>query len=782
MKIKTNKSIIQLTISLIFVSCIPIISLVIKSYKGLHNKNYIISSTESSFNLNKLSGRKYTIPSPTIFNNLNYVKEYISQTLIYKERKLRLSILGGRFSNSATYKNDKKKKASELASISSHIKRLHRYENQARATINYSIDSLIQENSLISKIVFIIKEHPYNYTIYLHDNGYVIPNINFFINSDNFTKLNYFNSVSNNIFNNNYRLNKNNVNLNSISLYSEEATVNAKAISLGGSSLAAALIKKVSFNAKVVIFDSTINSYRYATTISKKKIPEYIIDNPNQKFESNKSKQEILNTNFFKSININTNTLSGTNSSLNRIKNILINNYLPSYFNKHTGVIARPRVFYNKIYQFNSNKSLYLPLIILPIVSIDTSLISIMHLVQLKITKIKQKMLAVNRNTATEYFSNRSQTIENKILVEMIKIDNIQVLNDFTTLNNRHLGSMKHEITVRSDIDENTRTQLNNIVRNTKNNLNLSHEFNTTRINHTYLVNENNINEWISDEKRMTNINNILNARNHSEIDPNVYEDINSINYFITITNNPNYIDKNTKVVLLDKLYKLKDNYTRAMNNLSVKINFVKNKNSMISDISLIQKRIDELDKVNNSSTYNSLHTAIAKDIDDARKLIVDDSIITLEDKPNLLLKIDNLDERFQKKLRITSDRLSLAEQTRIIREDDKLINQENRNQENINNDLVMLYNEITDSTNVANISELSRLKNTMLDKISKLKDKIKTLDFSTQKIKTDFENKCIDELFAFLKETTEKKEKELSVIQDTLARVKEVVETLSDK
>ena len=147
---------------------------------------------------------------------------------------------------------------------------MHRYADQTRITIDNSTNSLIEENKIISKIILIIKSHPYTYVPYLNKKRLSIPNIGFFMNKNHFMNSKNLNSGIGNISNNEYCINQNNTTINSISLMVEEDGIDAKKVSAVGSSIYGSAFKKITFEAKTVIFDTSSNSFKYQTPTLRK--------------------------------------------------------------------------------------------------------------------------------------------------------------------------------------------------------------------------------------------------------------------------------------------------------------------------------------------------------------------------------------------------------------------------------------------------------------------------------------------------------------------------------
>ena len=263
MKVKNKKYIIGFISSLLLISSILVLVPIINNSIRAHTKNSILLDTSSKYKTKSISNNNKN-NAELLLNTLNYVKEYIAKTVIQKQEFIKVSILGGRIN-----KNDrtsKKYKESTIGWLSHNIKRINRFSLQTKATIDNSNRSLKSENDTISKIISLIKEHPYNYETYLNTDGYIIPNLNFLIKNNNLSNnLHYkISNISSNIFD----IKKTNDNLNSVSINSEEATISAKALSSTGKTLTNSLFRKTSFNANILTFNSYKNTYQYATTTS----------------------------------------------------------------------------------------------------------------------------------------------------------------------------------------------------------------------------------------------------------------------------------------------------------------------------------------------------------------------------------------------------------------------------------------------------------------------------------------------------------------------------------
>ena len=370
---KNNKVIIGIVSCFILVSSGSSIASFIKIHNFKNSKNTISLNITNSSNNEKILNNKSIESVTSLLNNLNYIYRYINSTVIIKEKLLRLSILGGLYDNTAKYKNDKKRKSSELAQFSNALKHVHRYADQTRATIDNSINSLDKESGVISQIISIVKDHPYTYNFYLEMKKVSIPNIGFFIKSHASTSFNNLDLKTSDITNNSYGINTNNTNLNNIAFSSEEDAVNAHTICADGSSIYAAAFKKITFQAAIITFNNTLNSFEYETPTAVEKINNITPSSA----QLNSETSEISNVNYLKKSNSSyfyksSTILSVLNSSLNNeydlFRQVLpvpeIPNYLPDYFKKNILNVANAKVQYNKISEFNNNKSLYIPAIV----------------------------------------------------------------------------------------------------------------------------------------------------------------------------------------------------------------------------------------------------------------------------------------------------------------------------------------------------------------------------------------------------------------------------------
>ena len=409
MKIQNKKIIIGIITGLALISSICVIAPVFAHYTNTNSKNSILLSTASKYNTNKLLNNKNSESTNTIINNLTYINKYLNSTLIVKEKLLRLSILGGKYDKSDKYKNDKNKKRSELAQISHDLKHVHRYGDQVGTTIDNSTTSLTKESGVISQIIPLIQDHPYTYNSYLNKMNISIPNISFFINKDSSTSSNNLNSKTDDISNSSYGVNTNNTNLNSIAFSSEEDGTGAKTMYKSGSSIYAAVLTKISFQASIITFDKTTNSFKYETPTSKvakttKTSQSTKLDSDNSEF-LNGNFLKINNSSYFDSSRIALSTINSSNNDFAKGLPVpVVPNYLPGYFNNQLSNAAEAKINYNGIRSFKNNNSLYYPVIFLPIFmpialhTVGSIITSIAH-IPISIKAKKQKRLLFQDST-----------------------------------------------------------------------------------------------------------------------------------------------------------------------------------------------------------------------------------------------------------------------------------------------------------------------------------------------------------------------------------------------
>ena len=415
MKVQNKKVVIGIITSLVLVSSISVLAPIIVHYANSYSKNSLLLTAANNYSTRKLSNNKYSESTNTLINNLTYINKYINSTLIVKEKLLKLSILGGKYDNSKKYKDDKNRKMSELARFSHTLKHVHRYGDQARATIDNSTTSLNKESSVISQIIPIIKDHPYTYNSYLNEMKISIPNISFFINND-LSSSNNLNSKTSDISNSSYGISTSNANMNSITFSSEEDGTGAKTMLAAGSGVYAAAFTKITFQAQIIIFSKASNSFGYETPTAKENTSSVTtaskqLDSKNSAISSiNSLKAD--NLSYFKK---NRTILSDLNSSLNAKKTDLPYpenpSYLPNYFNKELLYAAEVKVQYNHISSFKHNNSLYYPWIFSSLLIFGIPLGTVLILA----TRYKYKKLKTSRADYANDLDLRLSQLEEQI-------------------------------------------------------------------------------------------------------------------------------------------------------------------------------------------------------------------------------------------------------------------------------------------------------------------------------------------------------------------------------
>ena len=444
MIVKDKKIVVGIITCLMLISSISVLAPVIVHYTNSYSKNTILLTAANNYNTRKLSSNKYSESPNTLINNLAYINKYINSTLIVKEKLLKLSILGGTYDNTSKYKNDKKKKRSELAQFSHTLKHVHRYGDQVRATIDNSTNSLTEESRIISQIIPIIRDHPYTYAYHLNKMNVSIPNISFFINNNNnnLSNSNNLNSKTSNISNSSYGIHINNTNLNSIAFSSEEDGVNAQTMYSAGSSIYAAAFKKITFQAQIITFDKTLNSFKYETQTAKENTSSKI----SKKTELYSENSEITNSNSVKTNNSSYFKLSRTVSSdLDSLNNSplptpLETTYLPNYFRKDILNVAEARVKYNQISSFRNNESIYIPAIVFGpglITAIYASALIVIAHIAIGVGTKKQQSL--NKDKMAERLENIDWKVKQNNIVQKVEPEDF---NDFI----HEMGSTFHSL------------------------------------------------------------------------------------------------------------------------------------------------------------------------------------------------------------------------------------------------------------------------------------------------------------------------------------------------
>ena len=320
LSIKNKKTtIIIVILGLILASVVLVIKL-----KPTYNSNSVLTNEKNKYNQESIYKNTNNDVENNLVGNLNYIKNYISKSVIKKQSILKLYILYGKT-------NNKSKKYNEysLGRFISNIKRVNRYTSKTVTAINRSNRSLTLENNIISQIIWIIKEHPYDYQSYLNDNRYIIPNISFFISKYNLVNLNHSNNKPGYIFNKLYDINQNNTNLNSMYANTEEATVGILSLRNVAFNIGKTIFSKYSFYSKIISFNKAFNKYQYITTRPNSTIHNNIknnISDVNPSELSNKNSNNDEYTNSQESLYFNLNRIN----EINNLKKIISSkSYIP---------------------------------------------------------------------------------------------------------------------------------------------------------------------------------------------------------------------------------------------------------------------------------------------------------------------------------------------------------------------------------------------------------------------------------------------------------------------
>ena len=349
---KNFKIIYGISVCFILVSLIsafiPIISNSRNDNSVKMHKTTILNS-EKLLNISKYND--YATWNLTV--DLRYIKKYVSSYIIDKQDNLKDAIIGNsklknEISESSIYKIEKYSP--------SHRKR---YYQQADATISNSNILLKAENKNLSKIINIITNHPFTYSLYLSQSKLIIPNINFFIKKHKTKKKkNLINHIT-------YGINSSNATLNSISINSEEDVVGAKGASIAGSRLLKTVFQNISFKAPIITFDTSINEYKIAKATTKyiatKKKSNYLT---NSESINNNDKHLFLNNsnnNFNNNFNIKnllTSIYSYDSNILIKKKKKFNKHYYPKYFRFHIK-LGKSLINFKHIASYKYNKTLY---------------------------------------------------------------------------------------------------------------------------------------------------------------------------------------------------------------------------------------------------------------------------------------------------------------------------------------------------------------------------------------------------------------------------------------
>ena len=363
--IKNKNAIIGIISTFILI----ISAVVITSLTTEHSSIKNIITVKSAKNSNKwnLYDAK-NITTNNLIRNLTDVEEYIKCSVIERQNILLLSIVGGTLSNTIKYKK------SQIAWFNDNtgIKK-DRYTKQAKATINNSKTDLTKEDDKIAKIITILKEHPYTYTTYLNNLGYIIPNIDFFLSRNSLNK-NKLKQKMNTILNDSYSIKESSTTINSISLASEEQATGLKSISFVGAGVLAVIFKNFTFSSKIITFNQISNKYEFASPTKK-------IENT-KSFTNNVHTQLLRKNNLVisKSIHSNLNNilffdsnnpvLTRINSLYNKIttqKDTIANSKtIPQYFSTDFVDSRAPDIKSDKITEYKHNKLLYTLMYVIP--------------------------------------------------------------------------------------------------------------------------------------------------------------------------------------------------------------------------------------------------------------------------------------------------------------------------------------------------------------------------------------------------------------------------------
>ena len=364
MKIKNKGYIIGIISILVLASSISIFVPFISNHVSKHSKNSMLDFTKEYSPIRGVITGDNNQATQSLIKRLSSVVEYVTNSVIPKQNKLKCSILGG------TDDSDVNHKKSELASFNSKTWiGKNRYSKETNATISNSVQRLKDEDKKINTIISAIKIHPYTYQAYLNKDGIIIPNIDFFINNEN----SITNLKSSKISNNLYTIGNTNPSINSVSLATEEATFSAKAISKSGMSLTRAVFSNISFTAKIITFNTKINGFQFASTTTikgnDKSTSNTMIPSSNSLNIKNSefigTTAPFINDSFYLSSN-----KINLSKSLSRNNTLLINSdaVSASNYSSNNIIFGIANINYNGVSQFRYNKLLYSLLIVYPLV------------------------------------------------------------------------------------------------------------------------------------------------------------------------------------------------------------------------------------------------------------------------------------------------------------------------------------------------------------------------------------------------------------------------------
>ena len=356
MKIKFKKKylLFGLISGLLLTSPICIVISRVINHSNSTKDNTVLNAYDN-YNNTRLSASNDETTSKLI-DGLKSVAVYTDSYVITNQRTLMYSILGNKT-------GDKKSRISQLAWFNKHsLIKKNRFSKQVKATIINSNKDLSSESVIINKIVSIIQNHPDTYKTYLNAHGYIIPNLDFFISNIDVPQSKILPLKANNILNSTFAINKNNININSISNNIEESTVGIFSAGKTSYGILDSVFQNINFRGRIMTFDSINQKYKFAKSTS------IINNNSNINLsEKNLSKSDSLeisksnlnNSYVALSLYTNKNTLTELTSL-----NIGINLHdlsFPSNFNYRVAGISY--VNYNSIMNFSNNIALYSSLI-----------------------------------------------------------------------------------------------------------------------------------------------------------------------------------------------------------------------------------------------------------------------------------------------------------------------------------------------------------------------------------------------------------------------------------
>ena len=680
-----------LSVSSVFV--IPIIL----HNKFKHNQNNILTSDLKSINI-RTNSKNNNFVTEYLVNNLIYINKYINSTLIIKEKLLRLSILGGRYDKSSKYQNDKKRKRSELAQFSHALKHVHRYADQTHETINNSINSLNKENSVISQVISILNDHPYTYNYYLNESKISIPNTSFFTNKNYPFNTNNLNHKLSNISNSNYIINKNNTKLNNILLSTEESNFSAKSIVAAGSSIYGAAFKKITFQAKIITFNKTTNSFEYETPTAKEAKTSKI--SSNKRFDLKNS--VILNGNYFNNyissyFNLSRTHMAGLYSLKNMPANSLptpeIPNYLPDYFNNQLPNVAVTRVRYNHISLFKNNESLYIPTIILGpqlLVFMSFSLgIVIGHIPVGIITIIKNRKKISNEKE----LNNGITQIDNQIKDEALnRIMTAQGVDEFVTGKILLFDSIKQSANDLSLKSRKVRREKIELLNTKKNDfiaraLTRRNEIQDTEAKASRASNKERIENWIG----QINVDDIAlqvhNCNTHEQVNRIIENIIESINNATSDASNKIVISEDEAPALISQLNEKKEKLIKISNdkNILLEGETIRTGNKLKMQNLIDQINLDNIAlQVQKCSTKDEVNRIIDSTIVQVDKAIIDANNKAIINDGDAHALITQLNKKKEEIVSILNDKnISLKEtEEKVLLERNEAIEKDKNNNE----------------------------------------------------------------------------------------------------